>query len=119
MRARVSIADGRLRVDRSGIARWFSASVDVPLGHVASVARADPQRARRWNKGIRLAGIEIPRRVSWGVYRQGGKLTWWDIGTGTDALLITLRDERLDQLMVEVEDPAAVIQALQSSLEEG
>jgi hypothetical protein len=112
MTARVSIADGRLRIDRSGAARWFGASVDVPLSHVVSVARADQQLVRRWNKGIRLAGIEIPRRVAWGVYRQDGKLTWWDIGRGRDALRIMLRDERLDELMVEVEDPAAVMQAL-------
>jgi len=116
MRARVSVADGRLRVDRSGAARWFGTSVDVPLSHVVSIAPADPRGVRRWIKGIRLAGIEIPRRLTWGVYRQAGKLTWWDIGTGTDALLITLRDERLDQLVVEVENPAAVMQALRTAL---
>jgi len=116
MRARVSVADGRLRIDRSGVARWFGTSVDVPLSHVVSIAPADPQSVRRWIKGIRLAGIEIPRRLTWGVYRQGGKVTWWDTGSGTDALMITLRDERLDQLVVEVEDPAAVIQALKTRL---
>jgi hypothetical protein len=68
---------------------------------------------RRWIKGIRLAGIEIPRRLTWGVYRQAGKLTWWHVGSGTDALLITLRDERLDQMVVEVDDPAAVMQGLE------
>jgi hypothetical protein len=109
----VSVADGRLRIDRSGVARWFGASVDVPLTHVVSVARADPQHVRRWIKGIRLAGIEIPRRLTWGVYRQAGKLTWWHVGSGSDALLITLRDERLEQMVVEVDDPAAVMQGLE------
>jgi len=115
MTARVSVADGRLRIDRSGVARWFGASVDIPLTHIVSVARADPEHVRRWIKGIRLAGIEIPRRLTWGVYRQAGKLTWWDIAPGTDALFITLRDERLDHLVVEVDDPAALMHALETA----
>jgi hypothetical protein len=117
MTARVSIRDGRLRIQRSGVGRWLSEPVDVPLSHVVSIGRADPQHVRRLIKGIRLAGIEVPRLLTWGVYRQGGKLTWWDIGRGDGALLFTLRDERLSQLVVEVEEPDAVLRALEAALE--
>jgi hypothetical protein len=85
------------------------------MSHVVSVGRAEPQQVKRWIKGIRLAGIEIPRRLTWGVYRQAGKLTWWDIGRGDAALLITLRDERLSQVVVEVENPSAVLRALEAA----
>jgi hypothetical protein len=60
MTARVSMVDGRLRIHRTGIARWLGTSVDVPLAHVRSVDAADHYEVKRWNKGVRLVGIQIP-----------------------------------------------------------
>jgi hypothetical protein len=113
--ARVSIGDGRLRIQRTGVARWFGSSVDVPLAHVDSVSAADPHEVKRWNKGIRLAGIQLPGLTTSGIYRQGRQLTWWDVGRGSSAIVVTLHDERLTRVIVEVDDPG-VMRELEQAL---
>jgi hypothetical protein len=107
MTARISTSDGRLVIHRTGVGRWFGSSLDVPLAHVISVDVADPADTRRWVKGIRLAGIEIPRLRAAGLYRQGPDLVWWDVGRGDQAVVIAFRDERLAKAIVEVDDPRA------------
>jgi len=104
----VFIDDERLRVQRSGVGRWLGRPVDVPLGHVSSVAEADPAEARRWSHGIRIAGIQIPGLITSGLFRQDGGLTWWDVRRGRNVVVVTLRDERIAKLVIEVDDPATV-----------
>ena len=114
MTARVSLKDGRLRIHRTGIARWFGVPVDVPLAHIVSVRAADPAEVKRWNKGIRLAGIQLPGLTTSGIYRHGGQLTWWDVGRGGSALVVTLRNERLTRVIVEVGDPGVMRELVQA-----
>ena len=104
MTAHASIEDGRLKVKSLGVARWLGSSVDVPLAHVDSVSAADPDELKSWNKGVRLAGIQLPGVTS-GTYRHDGQLTWWDVGRGGGALVIALHDERLSRVIVELDDP--------------
>jgi hypothetical protein len=113
--ARVSIEDGRLRIHRTGVARWFGAPVDVPLSHVDSVSAADPHEVKQLNKGIRLAGIQLPGLTTSGIYRHDGQLTWWDVGRGGSALVVTLHDERLTRVIVDVDDPG-VMRELEQAL---
>jgi hypothetical protein len=116
MTARVDAGDGRLRIHRTGVARWIGSSLDVPLAHVVSVGAADPHEVMGWNKGIRLAGIQIPGLRASGIFQNGEQLTWWDVGRSGRAVVITLRDERLTRGVVEVDDPAAVIEELEQVL---
>ncbi len=104
MTAHASIEDGRLKVKSLGVARWLGSSVDVPLAHIDSVDAADPDELKSWNKGVRLAGIQLPGATS-GTYRHDGQLTWWDVGHGGGALVIALHDERLSRVIVELDDP--------------
>jgi hypothetical protein len=103
--AHASIEDGRLKVKSLRVARWLGSSVDVPLAHVDAVSAADPDELKSWNKGVRLAGIQLPGVTS-GTYRHDGQLTWWDVGRGDSAIVIALHDERLSRVIVELDDPA-------------
>jgi hypothetical protein len=100
-------------IQRSGVARWIGASVDVPLAHVASVSAAHPRDVK---DGIRIAGIRLPGLMTSGIYRHGGQLTWWDVGRGSTAIVITLRDEQLGLAVVEVDDHATVLQELDQAV---
>jgi hypothetical protein len=104
MTAHASIEGGRLKVKSLGVARWLGSSVDVPLAHIDSVDAADPDELKSWNKGVRLAGVQLPGVTS-GTYRHDGQLTWWDVGRGGGALVIALHDERLSRVIVELDDP--------------
>jgi hypothetical protein len=110
MTARVSIRDDRLSIERSGWTRWVGGSVDVPLTHISSVAVAGPS-ARSWFKGIRLAGVQIPGVMTSGLFRQGSDTVWWEVGRGTP-IVISLRDEQLTKVIVEVKTPEATVRAL-------
>ena len=112
----ISISDQRLTIQGSGWARLLGLSVDVPLSHVVSVGVADHDETKRWFKGIRLAGVQIPGLMTSGTFRKGGQLTWCDVRRGDKAIVITLREERLDRLVVEVDDPVAVTRSLDQVL---
>lgn len=112
----VSISDQRLIFQRSGAARWFGSSVDVPLSHVVSVRVADPHDLKGWYKGVRLAGIQIPGLMIFGTFRLAGQLTWWDVRRARNVIIITLRDERVTTLVVEVDDPVALTRTLDLAL---
>lgn len=113
---RIVVADGRLKVTRSGLARWLGGSVNVPIDHVASVAAADRHEARRWWMGIRLAGIQIPGLMTAGLFRRDGEVSWWDVRRGRSAVIVTLRNEALARVVVEVDDPADTVRRLESAL---
>jgi hypothetical protein len=88
----------------------------VPLAHVRSVDIADQQDVKRWNKGVRLVGIQIPGLMTSGIFRHDGRLTWWDVGRDSRAIAIEFRDERLTRAVIEVDDPAAVLRTLDQAL---
>lgn len=112
----ISIRDERLTMQQSRVARWFGSPVDVPLTHVVSIGVADPDDLKARYGGVRLAGIQIPGLMTVGTFRQGGQLTWWDVRRGSGVVVITLRDERLTRLLVEVEDPLALTRTLDQAL---
>lgn len=117
MRADVTVDGRRLKIRRLGrLAGWCGPPVDVSLDHVVSVEVADPRAARRWNLGFRLAGIQIPGYLVSGLFMKGGERTWWHVGRGLTAMAITLRDEQLARVIVDVADPAALKASIQRPL---
>ena len=119
MTAQISIRHQRLAVERSGVARWMGASVNVPLEHVVAVGAVDPRTAQRWWIGVRLAGIQLPGLMTAGLFRHDGAVTWWDVRRGREAIAITLRDESLARLVVAVDDAHATIRLLERALGSG
>jgi hypothetical protein len=114
--APITITGQRLRVTRSGIARWLGGSVDVPVDHVVSAAAADRRDARRLWMGIRVAGIQLPGVMTAGIFRRDGELSWWDVRRGIGAIVLTLRDERFARVVVEVDDPTDTLRWLDEAL---
>jgi hypothetical protein len=90
--------------------------VDVPLGHVSATSEAEPAEARRWSHGIRIAGIQTPGLIKAGLFRQDGRLAWWDVRRGSRVPVITLRNEQVARLVIEVDDPTAVNRSLKRAL---
>jgi hypothetical protein len=76
----------------------------VPVGHVAA-ARAVPRRELP-SAGLRMGGTEMPRRIRAGRYWwPGSGWSFWFIRRADEVLLIDLRDDRYERLVVEVDDP--------------
>ena len=95
--------------------RWVGGSVDVPLTHITSVAVGGAPSTRSWFKGIRLAGVQIPGVMTSGLFRQGSDTVWCEVGRGTP-IVITLHDEQLTKVIVDVKTPAATVRGLSGAV---
>lgn len=107
--ARVTIQDDQLVVELQGLHRlWaFRREVRVPLAHVRG-ATADPGIVHE-PKGVRAPGLHVPGAAVIGTFRRDGETHFWDVRTGSQAVVIELAEERYTRLVVDVEQPRAVV----------
>jgi uncharacterized protein YcaQ len=111
----LSISEGKLLLHVHGADKlWaFKSSLEIPLQHVAAI-RADPEVARGWWHGWRMPGTNLPGVITAGTFYQDGKRVFWDVHDPEKTVVIDLRDERYNQLIVEVADPAAAVALIPS-----
>ena len=113
----LSIAEGKLTLSVLGADKLWAlkSSLEIPLVHIAAV-RADPEVARRWYHGVRLPGTNVPGVITAGTFYQDGKRVFWDVHHPERTIVIDLHDEHFNQLVIEVADPQAAINLIQSVL---
>ena len=113
----LSIASGNLELHVRGADQLWAlkSSLEIPLRHVAGI-RADPSVARGWWHGIRLPGTNIPGVLTAGTFYQHGKRVFWDVHNPENTVVIELRDERYDELIVEVADPQLIVEQVRAAL---
>ncbi len=96
----------------------LKSSLEIPLQHVAGI-RADPTVAHGWWHGIRMPGTNIPGVITAGTFYQDGKRVFWDVHNPDNTVVIGLRDERYSELIVEVADPQASVELVNTALSRG
>jgi hypothetical protein len=113
----LSVAEGKLTLHVRGSDKlWaFKSVLEIPLVHVAGV-RADPNAARGWWHGIRFPGTSVPGVITAGTFYQNDKRVFWDVHHPESTIVIDLHDERYNQLIVEVADPAAAVELIRNAL---
>jgi hypothetical protein len=102
----LELTDDHLAVRITGSDRvWaLSSGVEVPLREVAGAQVLERAKAPR---GVRAPGTHWPGAITAGTFRWGGKRRLWAVRGAQDVLVIRLRGERLDAVVVEVPDPQA------------
>ncbi|MGC2639400.1 MAG: hypothetical protein WA294_19600 [Acidobacteriaceae bacterium] len=113
----LSIAEGKLVLHVRGADQLWAlkSTLEIPLQQVTGI-RADPEIARGWWHGIRAPGTQIPGVLTAGTFYQHGQRIFWDVHHPDNTVVIDLRDERYNELIVEVADPQAAVALLQSHL---
>jgi hypothetical protein len=113
----LSLGPGVLILDVQGWSQLWAlkSRLEIPLENIRG-ARADPEIARSWWKGIRAPGTHIPGVIVAGTFYHAGKRVFWDVRDAERTIVIELRDERYDQLIVEVADPMAAVSKIESVL---
>ena len=113
----LSIAEGKLTLSVLGADQLWAlkSSLEIPLVHIAGV-RADPEVARGWYHGVRLPGTNVPGVITAGTFYQDGKRVFWDVHHPEQTIVIDLHDEHFNQLVIEVADPQAAINLIQTAL---
>jgi hypothetical protein len=112
-----SILDGVLVLHVRGADKlWaFKSSLEIPLEHIAGI-RADAKVAHGWFHGLRMPGTSIPGVITAGTFYHQGKRVFWDVHNPDRTVVIELRDEDYNELIVEVADPSAAIEVIQAAL---
>jgi len=116
----LSITGGNLVLHVKGADKlWaFKSSLEISLAHVVAI-RADPAIARGWWHGLRMPGTSVPGVITAGTFYQDGKRVFWDVHNPENTVVIELKDERYNQLIVEVAEPAAAVALVKSTVHGG
>jgi hypothetical protein len=127
------IADGILELRVRGLHKLWAMrnSIQIPLASIELV-RIDAERARAGPEGTRNPGTSIPGVLTAGTFHAGVNRTFWDVHNPDNAISIKLRstqdlfagiEDRYDEFIVEVADPAETVdrinRALSKALEDG
>ena len=107
----LSISAGNLTLHVRGADKlWaFKSSLEIPLAHIAGI-RANPTIVRGWWHGIKLPGTNIPGVLTAGTFYHDGKRVFWDVHNPDNTVVIGLKDERYNELTVEVADPKGAVE---------
>jgi hypothetical protein len=107
----LSISAGILTLHVRGADKlWaFKSSLEIPLAHIAGI-RADPTIAHGWWHGMKLPGTNVPGVLTAGTFYHDGKRVFWDVHNPDNTVVIGLKDERYNELIVEVADPKAAVE---------
>ena len=92
----------------------FKRRIEVPRRRVVG-ARHDPEAARGWWKGWRMPGTHVPGLIIAGTYYLRGERVFWDVCDAARAVVVELDGHDYDRLVIEVEDPAAVVALLSAA----
>lgn len=83
----------------------------IPHSHIRGV-RQDAEALKGWWKGWRAPGTHIPGLLTAGTFYLDDKRIFWDVHNTENALIIDLEHDEYNQLIIEVDDPAAVLALL-------
>jgi hypothetical protein len=113
----LSISGGNLVLHVRGADKLWAlkSSLEIPLVHIAEI-RADPSVAHGWWHGLKMPGTNIPGVLTAGTFYQDGKRVFWDVHNPVNTVVIELRDERYNELIVEVADPQAAVEIVKGAL---
>lgn len=113
----LSVADGNLVLHVRGADQlWaFKSSLEIPLAHIAQI-RADSSIAHGWWHGLRMPGTQVPGVITAGTFYQDGKRIFWDVHHPENTVVIELKDERYNELIVEVADPNAAVDLVSAAV---
>jgi len=84
--------------------------LDIPAEDILD-AYQNPEELKGW-KGWRIPGTHIPGLITAGTFHLDGKMVFWDVMDKSKSIIVKLKDQQYEKLVIEVEDPAASIALL-------
>ena len=115
--AEIEITPQALIVHITGADRLWAlkSRLEIPLAHVVGAAQAQDE-AQSWLKHFSIEGTHVPGVLSAGIFHRHGDRVFWDVHHPLNAIAIELKDEHFARLVVEVDDPAATLAAIDRAL---
>ncbi|WP_431862076.1 hypothetical protein [Micrococcus terreus] len=121
----IHIINGTLVVSIRGIRRLgtFKKELNIPLSQVRG-ATVDPEISTSWPgmkaagewPGTKILGTDAYGHDLGGTFRQDGERVFWDVTEPAHAIVISLQDHEYRRLIVDVDDPEAVVRSIETAL---
>ncbi len=92
--------------------------LEIPLAHIRDV-HTDASPKMGWFQGLKMLGTDIPNVFRAGTFYQDGGWVFWDVRHAEKTIVVELHDERFQKLVVEVDNPAAVVGRLKQAVGAG
>ena len=88
--------------------------LEIPLAHITGV-EVNVDQVNHWWHGLKVMGAEFPGVFAAGTFYYHGELVFWDVRHPASTIIVSLDHERYRKLIVEVDDPPAVVARLQEA----
>ena len=109
--------NGNLVINVEGADKvWaLKSHLTIPLMHITSV-KYEPEVAKGWWHGFKLPGTNLPGVITAGTFYQNKEWTFWDVHNPEKTIILTLKDESYQKLVIEVKDTEAAIAEINTAL---
>ncbi|NXY94129.1 hypothetical protein HYE82_06910 [Streptomyces sp. BR123] len=113
--ARITVENTALIVTVEGLDKLWAlkSRLEIPLANVRG-ATHDPGIIRD-RKGVRAPGTHLPGVITAGTWHHEGERIFWDVRNPEKAIVIELADVRYTRLIVEVDNPRAVVTLIEQA----
>lgn len=107
----------RIRFEVEGWDKLWAlrSQLEIPLGHVKSV-RVDPDAARGWWHGLKLAGTNIPGILAAGTFYQSEGAVFFDVQNPERSIVFDLDHEFYKRLVIEVENSEETVALVNAAI---
>jgi len=114
--ATISINGRELTIDVEGLDKLWTlkSRLTIPLAHVRG-ATADPSITTE-PKGWRGPGTHLPGVIVAGTFHQDGQRIFWNVHEKAKAIVIELKDDDYQRLVIEVDDPPATVELIERAI---
>jgi len=123
--SRVKIENNQLIITMKGARKFFSLKSEVAvdlenvLGVTTGLAWKDTPRIFSFEDGFdKVAGSDAFGFYFGGTFRQHGKTVFYDLKKREDAVVISLKDDNFDTIIIGVDDPKATAELIEQALNE-
>ena len=108
----ITLTDTMLVVEPQGLDKlWsFTRKLEIPLTHVRG-ANQEP-------KGLRAPGLAIPGKWA-GTFNKDGDKSFWNVSAPSETVVIELLDEHYARLVLTVDQPRSVVDAINNAVQPG
>ncbi|MBI4556415.1 MAG: hypothetical protein HY706_02435 [Candidatus Hydrogenedentes bacterium] len=116
----VNVVGDKLSVRVLGLHQFWALKkrIELPLAHVVRAQSADPSMTTwGWWKGWRCPGTYLPGVIVAGTFYCRGQRIFWDVCNPRNAIVIELKEERYQKLIIEVASPAATIEVIRKAVD--
>ena len=88
----------------------FKSELRIPVDNVIN-AHSNKENIKTW-KGWRMPGTHIPTIITAGTFYKDGNKIFWDVCNMDNCIIVELKDEDYQELIIEVEHPGRAIELL-------